>query len=243
VATITVRPPARSGDDGRTGLVARVRAHTRSEHRHAEVLLDLPARLTRPDDLSHLLRAWLLVWREVCAQCGPADPGERGVLGQAGQDALGAVTADLTDLLYLTQQNPSPQQLAVLVGPDRNRDEHLSLESLLDSAAGVWAVGYVLRGSRLGGRVLAPRIAERLALPAGVALRYHQGPDEVGSWPAFRRRMDTWGRSASPQDVVQVLERARQAFAAVGTRLSTALGTSSTAAWHSDLVGGSGGAA
>jgi heme oxygenase len=227
-------PQDRSPQDGsrqdRAGLSVELRRLTRADHERVELLVDLPDRLTRRGDLAVLLHGWQQIWREIkhgCAGAGPGVgakgwPGETAALGRLAEESLARIAVDLVDLAELDHMSdPSgPAGLAGPAGPAEGKPDS-PFSPLLADEPGVWAVAYVLRGSGIGGQVLAPLITARLDLPPGAAMSYHAGAEDVGrSWVAFRRRLDGWGVAAGPEQRQVVVRRTRVAFALIGRQMA-----------------------
>jgi heme oxygenase len=218
----------------RVGMAVELRRLTRADHERTEHLLDLPGCLTRPADLASLLHGWQRIWQEIRRGCtGPGPivgakgwPGETAALGRLADESLARIAVDLVDLAEL-------DDLGVLPDPDRSAVANPAdgaFRPLLADEPGVWAVAYVLRGSAMGGRLLAPLITERLELAPGVGVGYHAGAEDVGrSWVGFRHRLDGWGVAAGPEQRRVVVRRARSAFALVGQHMAHPLHSGTTA--------------
>jgi heme oxygenase len=192
---------------------AELRSLTGEDHERVEQLLDLPWRLETRSDLSAVLQAWSGLWSDVRSGCGQVGGDESARLLVASVRAVQQISGDLGDLVVVGATPPAR----------RTRRADPALASLLDTSAGVWAVSYVLRGSRVGGTVLAPLVAERLRLPEGTAAAYLGDPDTARAWAAFRRRLDSWGRVAGASARDQAVRLAHEAFARIGARLAAAL--------------------
>jgi heme oxygenase len=182
-------------------LSVQLRDRTRAEHDRVERLLDLPDRLGEPRDLGLVLRAWREIWTAALDGVGPAGHDEAARLLVCGTRAIRRIADDLDDLDHL-QAARSARALPAAGGPAAPSAEppanplpelSAGLAALLTSAPGVWGVGYLLRGSRTGGTVLAPLVARRLRLPDDAGTGY-LSDDTVGpAWVAFTRRLDRWG--------------------------------------------------
>lgn len=197
-----------------------LRGSTRAEHERIVAALRLPERIRAEADLVRLLIAWDTVWAEVRVGVQrdrrPAGHDERARLLVSAVRAVQRIRADLDELGYA----------APWVGPDdepRRIEPGGDLTVLLASEPGVWAVSYVLRGSRMGGPTIAAMIGERLELPHGVASAYHCDDAAGPSWILFRRRLDAWGRMAREVEREHALTAARAAFLLIGGRLTAAL--------------------
>jgi heme oxygenase len=204
------------------GFSAEVRRLTRTEHERVEQVLDLPGRLATAEDLVTVLRMWERTWQDVARWASSASGFSGTVQGddQPGPEllllttrALGRLAEDLTDLQDLA---PATRP-RVEDGPTASGGP---MADLLTTLPGGWGVSYVLRGSQVGGRILAPQIAERLHLPQGTALRYlsTEGEDVGSSWHGFRRRLDAWGDAATPALRRAVVAAAIMTFHAVQDR-------------------------
>lgn len=189
---------------------AELRSLTREDRERVEELLDLPWRLQTRSDLSTVLQAWSGLWADVRSGCGQVGGDESARLLVASVRAVQQIAGDLDDLAVAGATSPA-------------RRAEPPLAPLLGTPAGVWAVSYVLRGSRVGGAVLAPLIAERLRLPEGTAVAYLGDPDTARAWAAFRRRLDSWGRVTQTSTRDQAVRLAHEAFYGAGARLAAAL--------------------
>jgi heme oxygenase len=192
---------------------AELRNLTREDRERVEELLDLPWRLQTRSDLSAVLQAWSGLWTDVRSGCGQVGGDESARLLVASVRAVQQIAGDLGDLAVAGATSPAR----------RTCRAEPPLAPLLGSPAGVWAVSYVLRGSRVGGAVLAPLITERFRLPEGTAVAYLGDPDTARAWAAFRRRLDSWGRVARTSARNQAVRLAHEAFDGVGVRLAAAL--------------------
>jgi heme oxygenase len=190
-----------------------LRSLTGADHERVEELLDLPWRLETRSDLSAVLQAWSGLWSDVRSGCGQVGGDESARLLVASVRAVQQIAGDLGDLAVAAAGSPARH----------TRRAEPALASLLGTPAGVWAVSYVLRGSRVGVAVLAPLIAERFRLPEGTATAYLGDPDTTRAWAAFRRRLDSWGRVAGASARDQAVQLAHEAFDQVGARLAAAL--------------------
>jgi heme oxygenase len=192
---------------------AELRSLTRNDHEGVEKVLDLPWRLQDRSDLAAVLEAWSALWSDVRSGCGHVGRDESARLLVASVRAVRQIAGDLDDLAVAGASAPA--------GSLRTGEPVLA--PLLATPAGVWAVSYVLRGSRVGGTVLAPSIAERLRLPEGMAAAYYADADAGRAWVTFRRRIDSWGRVAGTSAREQTLQLAHEVFNRVGERLAAVL--------------------
>jgi hypothetical protein len=220
-----------------------LRRSTRGDHENAERILDLPARMHSLVDLARLLHAWRSIWSDVRAECGPAGHDESARLLVSAVRAVQQTAAGLRSLAMIDESDAgeiralvepgagpdattpttttTPMTTSTTIGGDGAGDGG-PFAALLATEPGLWAVSYVLRGSRVGGTVLAPLFAEQLGLPLGVASEYHADATTGRSWVTFQRRLDDWGRCGGPDGRDAVVHLAREAFALVGARLSAA---------------------
>lgn len=182
-----------------------------------EAMLDL-GELRSGSDLAGVLQGWAVVWSAVsCASAAPAACREsRLELTDLAVQALGWLRSDLADLGYGSR----PSSRAAAGGPVYCS----AVGDYLAQPAGSWGVAYVLRGSRLGGAVLAPQIRASLNLPTDRGTRFlaSAGATPGREWVAFRRRLDMAG--LSPRELVIAVDAARWTFRWVGA--ATALSAS-----------------
>lgn len=73
-----------------------------------------------------------------------------------------------------------------------------------------WA--YVLEGATLGGRVLVPRLRDRLGLSSGLAFVTGYGPDTDARWQRFGRALE---HHATPDTASEIVAGAVAAFTAI----------------------------
>jgi heme oxygenase len=201
---------------GRADMAGVVRDATRGWHLAVESQLALPGSVTGVTDYRRLLRFWREVWaagEHVLRKSAP------GALPRVS--ALTLLDSDLHDLSRWTPAQAAATGAATARAGNRAGDrtagsvaagaggarpaspEPAVLACLPTAGLGVWGVGYVLQGSRLGGRTLAPALRERVGLPPGVGTRFllSDGGDVGAEWAGFRARLreiapDPWdGRS------------------------------------------------
>ena len=201
-------PTARSGIavlDSSTSN--RLRAMTRDEHLAAEAALDVMS-LRTPASYAALLDGWATVWQSVSTAaheplvCSTA----REELLVVAHQALEWIAADLTDL--------------AVHGAASGGQPAGGFAGLLERPGSTWGVAYVLRGSRLGGAVLAPIVSASVGLRAGVATSFLRsaGTDPGREWVAFRRRLDA--HQLAPEQMAVAIDAARWTYARVGAELS-----------------------
>ncbi|MEO5900291.1 MAG: biliverdin-producing heme oxygenase [Ilumatobacteraceae bacterium] len=214
----------------RSSAAAWLRAGTRNDHLAVEERMDLGSTVRCVCDLTELLRGWSTVWDAVhrCS-AGP------GTCRPARDELLGASTlstswlrADLRALAHLRERRAGCR-LIVADGlravPEGPHEYGIELARLLLQPAGGWGVAYVLRGSRLGGGVLAPQISSALSLPDGVGTRFLEsvGTDAGRDWAAFKLRLDH--AQLTDNELESATDAARWTFRWVGDVIATALGT------------------
>jgi heme oxygenase len=233
------------GPAGRAGLSALLRSTTRSAHEQVERVFGLPDRLHTRTDLLPMLRVWQSVWTELAAEpVGGRDADAATVCAARGlqelaQQSLSCLEADLADLAALEgagpvsrphrQSRPNSSRADVLsrgtVGAAATADVAAGLPpvpvtEVLAAQGGIWGVSYVVRGSLLNGRVLAPMIASRLGVQQDRGLRYLSGcGDDPGRrWVTFRAELDDWGQAATKDQHDGAIAAARATLADIRRR-------------------------
>ncbi|MFC4150470.1 biliverdin-producing heme oxygenase [Micromonospora mangrovi] len=204
--------PARPRPADPTGpMLAALRAGTREHHRALERELDLPGRIRSRTELSTVLSAMLASWQPLEERLAAADWSGLSLDPRLGE-AADLLRADLSAL-----STPAGAVTHAAV-PD--------LGSLAD------AVGarYVLLGSALGGRVIAPVVERRLGLAEGAATRFFRrsGRSPGRDWRDFRLALAA--RDWSPADLARATTAARETFAFVGRAAAPILAVSSARA-------------
>ena len=182
-----------------------LRTETREAHLAVEAEMDV-GRLHDRSDLAGLLRGWDAVWRAVWLAASSPTACREAVdelLPEAGR-ARRWIRSDLADLGGDLRGSPDAGSADRLAG-------------LFAVPADSWGVAYVLRGARLGGVVLAPRVRAQLGLPADCAMRFlgSDGRNTGREWGAFRRRLD--GLDLSADELRRAVEAARWTFGWVAT--------------------------
>lgn len=164
----------------RPDVVGRLRAATRGRHAAVERQLGLPDSVGDLADYVRLLAFWRRVWGVGGAVLAAAAPG--ALPASFPVEALDSDLAELAGWCGGVGAGPGPSGL-VPPGP--------AGRGLPSVGAGVWGVGYVLQGSRLGGRFVAPALQARLGLPAGTGMRFlsADGGDVGAEWAEFRGRL------------------------------------------------------
>lgn len=199
--TIEVRP----------ALSVLLRERTRADHSLVEHVLGLEKPGVGVADLVHLLQVWRVVWSAVAAAldaphaCAIA----RAELADCTGEALAWLRADLDELGSLGS-------VTDVCGGAPPPGDAGWLAAALATPAGAWGVSYVVRGSQLGGQVLARRVEATPALSGTAATRFLSGRGgQVGpGWVAFRRRLDSW--TSVGADRIVTVDAARGMFEFVG---------------------------
>lgn len=190
-------------------LSVELRSATAADHQRAEAALGLPERLDTVADLSRLLQSWRSVWCDV--RSAVADRGD-----EAARLLVSAVRAE-------QQLDSDLGVLGSLTDARSAGSGSPQLRRMLETAPGIWAVSYVLRGSRVGGTAQAPAIVRRLHLPEHVGTAYLADHTAGPSWVAFRGRLDRWGRTAGSGGREAAVRLAGEMFALVAERLEAGL--------------------
>lgn len=226
------RASSRSAATSEPAAAAWLRRHTRQQHAAAEAGLDL-RRLEQPAGLAGLLRSWQTVWSSVLGVVsapGVARTARAELLVPATQ-SVAWLRSDLDDLHGVLGTRPA--RPAVDGARDAGAAEGAvvaDLHRLLAEPAGSWGVAYVLRGSRLGGSMLAAQVRTAPWLPPGGATAFlsSQGTDTGRDWVAFRRRLDAL--ALGPADLQAAGAAARWTFAWVGAVAAHGLSTQAASA-------------
>jgi heme oxygenase len=178
-----------------------LRTETRKAHVAAEAEMDV-SRLHDWADLAALLHGWDVVWSAVWSAASSPGACQEAVdeLLAAAVQARRWIRSDLVDL-------------GVTAVGSQNVESSDRLTSLLAAPADSWGVAYVLRGARLGGVVLAPRLRKQLGLPPACGTRFLEstGSSPARDWAAFRHRLDRHHRSGD--ELARAVEAARWTFA------------------------------
>jgi heme oxygenase len=173
-----------------------LKAHTRAHHRALEDQLKLPQSIASRRDLSVILAALLAAWhpleRCLATACDWAEVGLDPHLGEA--------TTLLRDDLGALAPVSAPDPRVPAVPPP------------FDTTARAAGGRYVLLGSAMGGRVLAPAIERRLGPGTDAATRFFRraGLDPRRDWRAFQTAMTS--RVWSRREAEQVVGSARATF-------------------------------
>ncbi|SCG73087.1 heme oxygenase [Micromonospora siamensis] len=181
-------------------MLAVLRAGTREQHLAVERVLDLPGRVRDRDDLVIVLTAMLAAWQpleeRLAAAYGWDGSGLDPRLGAAA-DLLRADLAELGAPLVAEGDGPG------VVVPR------------FDGLAAAVGGRYVLLGSALGGRVIAPVVERRLGLPEGRGTGFFRrvGMDPDADWRAFRAAVD--GHPWSPSELAAAVDAAADTFGSV----------------------------
>ncbi|MBY8873785.1 biliverdin-producing heme oxygenase [Micromonospora sp. PLK6-60] len=200
---------------GERTMLAALRAGTPEHHHAVERVLDLPGRVRDRRDLVIVLDAMLAAWQPVEERLATAYD-----WGRLGLDPRLGAAADLlrADLALLADDPPAGR------GPAPG-----DLPALGGAAA---AVGgrYVLVGSALGGRVIAPVIERRLGLPEGRGTGFFRraGRTPDADWRAFRTAVDR--RAWSAPERAEAVRAARETFAVIARTAAAAFAARPTTA-------------
>ncbi|MCZ7436075.1 biliverdin-producing heme oxygenase [Micromonospora sp. WMMC241] len=186
------RPPAASP------MLAALRDGTRDHHAAVERRLGLPDRIRTRDDLAAALATLLAAWGPLERELAAADWSGLPLDPRVGE-AAALLRTDLA---------------ALGVAVDRPAAGSSGLD--LDTTARAVGGRYVLLGSALGGRVVAPEVERRLGLRAGEATRFFRrvGGAPGRDWRAFRFAVA--GREWSAVEVTAAVDAARSTFDLVG---------------------------
>jgi heme oxygenase len=199
-------PEASDISRGTDQVLGELRAATRHEHDRIDAIL----RLTDPMDIERYVAvmrgfdAFLAAWEARIATSLPPRLGpwfearRRGGLARADVEWLRVTTG-----LGRPSTSAPPDAGAVTALP-------------LGELAQVLGSLYVIEGSALGGRVIAPRLKSTLGLDAGRGASYFHGFGEAtgAMWRDFRAVVSQ-EIGASPAASAQACEAARRTFAAL----------------------------
>ncbi|MFI5834695.1 biliverdin-producing heme oxygenase [Micromonospora sp. NPDC051300] len=178
-------------------MLVALRDGTRRQHAAVERRLGLPDRIRTRDDLAAVLIALLDAWAPLERDLAAADWSALPLDPRLGE-AAALLRADLATL-----------------GGDPDRPVASSGLGLAPVAR---AVGgrYVLLGSALGGRVIAPEVERRLGLRAGEGTGFFRraGGEPGRDWRAFR--LAVAGREWSAGETADAVDAARSTFDLVG---------------------------
>lgn len=183
------------------GLPADLKAQTRAQHRALEDQLKLPQRIVSRQELCAVLAAFLAAWfpleHDLATASGWADVGLDPHLGEAAT----LLRSDLSTLEYVS----SPAISGSVAAPP------------FDTTARAAGGRYVLLGSAIGGRVLAPAIERRLGSGTVAATRFFRrdGLDPHQDWRTFQSAMTS--RSWSRRETDQATGSARATFEFIAT--------------------------
>jgi heme oxygenase len=183
--------------DGRTSVLAALRAATSEAHAELDSSLALAKSLT-PERYARFLRASLAVVapleaRIACWLGFPAD----------GVFRTTALRADLSSLGAVLEESPATVP---------------SINSLAEAMG----AAYVVEGSALGGLVLARTVAKTLGEEAPRRYLSLRGEDTAGRWREFIVSLEQWGGNAPAHGRVLACEAARQTFAAYASAFAAA---------------------
>jgi heme oxygenase len=210
--------------DPQDRLSVALRRATSADHQRIERLLRLPDRLSDVPALRQVLMLWVHLWSDVGvaphtdgAAAAPADPED---LPAVAVRALNRLAIDLQELAELSPADPATAPTPGAPGtPATPMTPGAAwaggpLSRLRSDVPGRWGVDYVLRGTLVGGRTVAPTVTRHLRLPEGVGVRYlsAEGEDVGRDWADFRHRLDAWGADASPEQCEAVVDAATTTF-------------------------------
>lgn len=190
-------------------MLAALRAGTREHHLALERDLDLPGRIRSRTDLSSVLSAMLAGWQPLERRLAAAD-----WAGLRLDPRLGEATDLLRADLRALGAEPNDGETAL------ERPDAPGFDGLARAVGG----RYVLLGSALGGRVIAPVVERRLDLPEGAATRFFRrtGMAPGRDWRDFRAALAA--RDWSPRELDQAVAAARETFVFVGRAAAPILG-------------------
>ena len=173
-------------------LPADLRAQTHAEHRALEDRLKLPQHIVSRQERCAVLAAWLPPEHDPATADGWAEVGLDPHLGEAA--------TLLRDDLSALEHASSPAISGSVDAPP------------FDTTARAAGGRYVLLGSAIGGRVLAPAIERRLGSGAAAAARFFRrdGLDPAQDWHTFQSAMTS--RSWSRHEAEQATGSARATF-------------------------------
>lgn len=193
-----------------------LRVGTRAEHAAVEAGSD-PRRLRHPAELAALLHGWTGVWHEVqLAATAPGAAAEAAVeLLPPATESLHWLERDLADIGGASAGVAHETSVRTVASA------RSLLRRFLAQTSTTWGVAYVLRGSRLGGSVLAPLVRAQLGLTSASGTRFlaSNGTDPGREWVSFRRRLDAADLHTS--DLAAAVDAARWTFRWVGTVITS----------------------
>jgi heme oxygenase len=209
--------------DPQDRLSVELRQATTAEHQQIERLLRLPDRLSDVPALRQVLMLWVHLWSDVAVAPRSADvaaaPANPDDLPSIAVRALNRLATDLQELSEVTSADSTPDPAVPPVAPVAPGAAWAGgpLSRLRSSVPSRWGVDYVLRGSLVGVRTLAPAVTRHLRLPEGVGVRYlsAEGEDVVRDWADFQHRLDAWAADASPEQCQDVVDAAATTFRTV----------------------------
>jgi heme oxygenase len=210
-------------DDCGSSASGWLRSQTREEHIAAETEIDANG-LRRRADLANLLIGWIAVWESVsrAASTPMASRAASEELVAPAAQALGWLGSDLADLGYVASAQSRGSSIVGTDWSDR-------LAELLARPADSWGVAYVLRGSRMGGAVLAARLRSALALrgDCGTSFLTSGGTRPGREWREFCGRLDSV--TFSPAELTAGVTAARWTFGWIGAQVSSSRSAASAA--------------
>ncbi|MEH0844238.1 biliverdin-producing heme oxygenase [Micromonospora sp. CPCC 205711] len=182
-------------------LLAALRAGTRRQHHEVERVLGLPGRIRSRADLAATLAGMLAGWQPVEDALAAVDWRPLGLADRLGA-AADLIRADLRELAASGDAPPA--------GGDPGTGAAAPRFGTLARAVGG---RYVLLGSALGGRIIAPVVDRRLG-PGATRFFRRAGLDPEGDWAAFRAAVadHRW----HPEQRAEAVVAAVETFDAIG---------------------------
>jgi heme oxygenase len=196
-APMTDPPSASAPDrrwDGHSPLRAQLKRATADVHRRLESRLNLLDRDLSPDRYRRILERFFGFYAPL--EAGLARVASGSALGLPLQARTGLIESDLLSL------GLSRREVAVLpLCSDLPR---------LSSAEEVAGCLYVLEGARLGGRVIAPALRERLGVAQGSGASFFTGDGAatLTRWSAFLDWIEGMVRAGAPTGEIVASARA-----------------------------------
>lgn len=187
-------------------MLTALRTGTREAHRAVERELGLPRRIRSRADLPITLAVMLASWQPLEQRLAAHDWSALGLDAHLGE-AAHLLRADLAAV------NGEPLQ------PGPTAPSTVRFDTLARAVGG----RYVLLGSAMGGRVIAPVVERRLGTPPGWATGFFRrtgmAPDQ--DWHAFGAAVT--GHRWSTDQLEQAVRAARQTFEIIGRTAASLL--------------------
>ncbi|MBQ0892993.1 biliverdin-producing heme oxygenase [Micromonospora sp. U56] len=185
-------------------LLAALRTGTRRPHREVERVLGLPGRIRSRADLAAMLAAMLAGWQPVEEALAAVDWVPLGLDARLGT-ATDLLRADLGALATAGAPAGDPAPAP---------------EVRFDTLARAVGGRYVLLGSAMGGRIVAPVIERRLG-PGWTRFLRRDGMDPDRDWATFRTAVTGYPWDGEQRE--QAVESARSTFALIGATAARSL--------------------